>query len=461
MNNSGFLQFFLFVAIALSIPTSAYSQTDSTKNLQVIDKVIAVVGQNMVKESELETAYLQQKSNRGIIEDAFTVRCDLFEGMLINELMLHQAERDSIIVTDEEVNREMDNRIKYMTQMYGSVENLEKQMKKSIGEIRSFYSDVIRENIMIGQIEHKLTGDVTVTPQEVADFYKSIPQDSLPITEDEYIFSQIVKLPKVSEDEKNAVKERLNGYRDRILKGSKFSTLALLYSEDPGSAKKGGELGFFSRGDMVSEFENAAFALQDGEISQVIETQYGFHIIQMIERRGNQVNCRHILLQPKVSDAQLMEAKAELEKIKSEIERGEITFEDAIIKYSDDESKINRGLIINPYNASASFTKDNINETMSNLDKVDFNSMKEGDITEPVLFKAESANAYRLIKIDKKVNAHRVNLVDDYGKIQESALSARKLEIIKEWAERRIAKTYIRIDPDYQSCDFKLNWLKK
>lgn len=461
MNNSGFLQFFLFVAIALSIPASAYSQTDSTKKLQVIDKVIAVVGQNMVKESELETAYLQQKSNRGIIEDAFTVRCDLFEGMLINELMLHQAERDSIIVTDEEVNREMDSRIKYMTQMYGSVENLEKQMKKSIGEIRSFYSDVIRENIMIGQIEHKLTGDVTVTPQEVADFYKSIPQDSLPITEDEYVFSQIVKLPKVSEDEKNAIKERLNGYRDRILKGSKFSTLALLYSEDPGSAKKGGELGFFSRGDMVSEFENAAFALQDGEISQVIETQYGFHIIQMIERRGNQVNCRHILLQPKVSDAQLMEAKAELEKIKSEIERGEITFEDAIIKYSDDESKINRGLIINPYNASASFTKDNINETMSNLDKVDFNSMKEGDITEPVLFKAESANAYRLIKIDKKVDAHRVNLVDDYGKIQESALSARKLEIIKEWAERRIAKTYIRIDPDYQSCDFKLNWLKK
>ncbi len=461
MNNSGFLQFFLFVAIALSIPASAYSQTDSTKNLQVIDKVIAVVGQNMVKESELETAYLQQKSNRGIIEDAFTVRCDLFEGMLINELMLHQAERDSIIVTDEEVNREMDNRIKYMTQMYGSIENLEKQMKKSIGEIRSFYRDVIRENIMIGQIEHKLTGDVTVTPQEVAEFYKSIPQDSLPITEDEYVFSQIVKLPKVSEDEKNAVKERLNGYRDRILKGSKFSTLALLYSEDPGSAKKGGELGFFSRGDMVSEFENAAFALQDGEISQVIETQYGFHIIQMIERRGNQVNCRHILLQPKVSDAQLMEAKAELEKIKSEIERGEITFEDAIIKYSDDESKINRGLIINPYNASASFTKDNINETMSNLDKVDFNSMKEGDITEPVLFKAESANAYRLIKIDKKVDAHRVNLVDDYGKIQESALSARKLEIIKEWAERRIAKTYIRIDPDYQSCDFKLNWLKK
>ena len=301
------------------------AQSTSQESAQVIDRVVAVVGQNMIKESELETAFLQQKANNGIIENAFTVRCDLLEGMLINKLMLHQAEVDSINVTDEEVNREMDNRIKYMVRMYGSEEALERQMKKSISEIRSFYNDMIRENIMIGQIENKLTGNISVTPQEVADFYKSIPQDSLPMTEDEYVFSQIVKLPKISDEEKAAVKARLESYRERILKGSKFSTLATLYSEDPGSAKKGGELGFFSRGDMVSEFENAAFALQDGEISPVIETQYGFHIIQMIERRGNQVNCRHILLQPKVSDAQLLEAKKELDSIKSEIEKGAIT----------------------------------------------------------------------------------------------------------------------------------------
>lgn len=437
------------------------AQTVSTENLQVIDRVIAVVGQNMVKESELETAFLQQKANNGIVENAFSVRCDLFEGMLINKLMLHQAEIDSVTVTDDEVNREMDNRIKYMVRMYGSEEVLEKQMKKSISEIRAFYNDMIRENIMIGQIENKLTGNISVTPQEVADFYKSIPQDSLPTTEDEYVFSQIVKLPKVSDEEKAAVKARLESYRDRILKGSKFSTLATLYSEDPGSAKKGGELGFFSRGDMVSEFENAAFALQDGEISPVIETQYGFHIIQMIERRGNQVNCRHILLQPKVSETQLMEAKNELDSIRTEIEKGNITFEDAIVKYSDDESKINQGLIINPYTAGASFTKDAINETMNNIEKVDFNAMKEGEITKPVLFKAESANAYRLIKVNKKTPAHKVNLTDDYGKIQESALNARKLEIIRDWAEKRIAKTYIRIAPDYQHCEFKLNWLKK
>ncbi len=449
------------VALALLFCNNGIAQQNTEDGGQVIDRVIAVVGQNMIKESELETAFLQQRANNGIVEDAFGARCDLFEGMLINKLMLNQAETDSLNVTEEEIDREMDNRIKYMIRMYGSQEQLERQMKKSVSEIRSYYRDMIRENILIGQVEHQLTGTISITPQEVADFYKSIPQDSLPTTDEEYVFSQIVKLPKVSAEEKAAVKERLNGYRDRILKGSKFSTLATLYSEDPGSASKGGELGFFSRGDMVSEFENAAFALQDGEISPVIETPYGFHIIQMIERRGNQVNCRHILLQPKASDAQLIEAMSELDSIKARIERGELTFEDAIREYSDDESKVNQGLIVNPYTASASFSKDAINETIGNLEKVDFGSMKEGDITRPILFQAESAKAYRLIKVNKKVPAHKVNLTDDYDKIQESALGARKLDIIKEWADKRIAKTYIRIIPEYSGCNFKLNWLKK
>lgn len=448
-------------AISFAFPLQGYSQTDTASDVQVIDRVIAVVGQNMIKESELETTFLQQRASKGIIENAFEERCNLFESMLINKLMLYQAEIDSVTVTDEEVDREMDNRIRYMIRMYGSEQQLERQMKKTIPEIRSYYRDMIRENLLIVQTEQKLVGSLSITPQEVADFYNSIPQDSLPSTEDEYVFTQIVKHPKVSESEKDAVKERLNSYRDRILKGSKFSTIATLYSEDPGTAKKGGELGFFSRGEMVSEFENAAFALQDGEISPVIETQYGFHIIQMIERRGNQVNCRHILLQPKVSEVQLSEAKKELEDIKSRIEKGEISFEDAIVQYSDDESKVNQGLVINPYNASASFSKDAINETMGNVDKVNFGSMQEGDISSPILFKAESSNAYRLVKVAKKIPAHKVNLADDYSRIQESALESRRVDIIREWAEKRIPKTYIRIIPEYSGCDFKLNWLKK
>lgn len=430
-------------------------------NPDVVDKVIAVVGQNMIKKSELETAYLQQKMNSNfIIENEYERRCDILEGMLINKLMLHQAEVDSVEVTEDEVNREMDSRIRYMISAYGSQEMLEKQMRRSLSEIKSYYKDVIKENIMIAQIEQKLTGSITVTPREVVDFYNSIPKDSLPTIEQEYVFSQIVKTPEVSEEEKERVKSKLNEYRDRILKGSKFSTIATLYSEDPASAKKGGELGFFSRGQMVGEFENAAFALQDGEISPIIETKYGYHIIQMIERRGNQVNCRHILLQPKVTPQQLQEAYDQLEQIKKEIDNGEITFEEAILKYSDDASKINEGLIINPYNASAIFSKDAINETIFNVDKVDFESMKEGEITKPIRFKTELSDAYRLIKINRKTDAHKVDLTLDYDKIQASALDNKKTEIIKEWANKRLKKTYVKIDADYQGCDFKLNWIK-
>ncbi|MBQ2397002.1 MAG: peptidylprolyl isomerase [Bacteroidales bacterium] len=444
------ISMFNFVAIA-----------QNTGNGVVVDKVIAIVGQNMIKQSELEGALLQQKMNsKLIIEDEFATKCDLLEGMLINKLMLHQAEVDSIEVTDDEVNREMDNRIRYMISAYGSQENLERQMRKSLSEIKDYFKDVIRDNIMISQIEQKLTGTLSVTPQEVVDFYNSIPKDSLPTIEQEYEFSQIVKIPQISEEEKESVKARLNDYRERILKGTKFSTIATLYSEDPASAKKGGELGFFSRGDMVGEFENAAFALQDGEISPIIETKYGFHIIQMIERRGNQVNCRHILLQPKVTSQQLGEAYKELEEIKEKIDKGEITFEEAIVKYSDDPSKVNQGLIVNPYNASAIFTKDVINETMSNIDKVDFNAMKQGEITKPVKFKTELSEAYRLIKVNRKTDAHKVDLTLDYDKVQASALDNKKTEIIKEWANKRLKKTYVKIDADYQSCDFKLNWTK-
>ncbi len=452
---------FSLLIFTLFLNFVVFAQQTSSSEEGVVDKVIAVVGQNMIKLSELETAFLQQKMNSNlIIENIYDTKCELLEGMLINKLMLHQAEIDSIEVTDDEVNREMDNRIGYMISAYGSQEMLEKQMRRSLSEIKSYYKDIIKENIMIAQIEQKLTGAVSVTPQEVVDFYNSIPKDSLPNVEQEYVFSQIVKMPQVSEEEKEAVKARLNEYRERILRGSKFSTIATLYSEDLGSAKKGGELGFFSRGQMVGEFENAAFALQDGEISPIVETKYGFHIIQMIERRGNQVNCRHILLQPKVTEQQLMEAYAQLENIKQEIDRGEITFEDAIIKYSEGPSKVNDGLIINPHNASAIFTKDAINETMANVEKIDFESMKEGEITKPVRFKTELANAYRLIKIKRKTDAHKVDLNLDYDKVQNSALNSKKTDIIKEWANKRLKKTYVKIDPEYMDCDFKLNWVK-
>ncbi|MDO5760941.1 MAG: peptidylprolyl isomerase, partial [Bacteroidota bacterium] len=422
----------------------------------LVDEVIAVVGKNMIKYSELEQAYIQARSNASTSSQT---KCDLLDNMLLNKLLLHQANIDSLEVADSEIDQEMDNRIRYMIQIYGSQERLEKQMQKSLAEIKSQYRDVIKENMLIQQEQNNLTGDIKITPQEVVDFYNKIPKDSLPTIEEEYELTQIVKIPVVTEEEKNLVKEKLNGYRDRILKGDKFTTIATMYSDDEGSARKGGELGFFTRGTMVSEFENVAFSLQPGEVSPVFETKYGFHIIQMIERRGDQINCRHILLQPKISATALYKARTFLDSVKTLIESGNISFEDAIVKFSDDESKINGGLIINKNNASSRFSKDAINESIDNVDKVDFQSMQQGDITSPVEFKAELSDAYRLIKIKRKVEKHTVNLENDFDRLQQIALSEKKLNIMRKWAENLIEKTYIRIDDKYTNCDFSVNWL--
>ncbi len=443
----------LVLIIAIILSTNLFAQT-----YQEIDGVVAVVGSSMIKLSDLETSYLQSKSSE---ENKDLTRCDILESMLLNKLMLHQAEVDSVNITEEEVESELNQRLKYMIQMYGSQERLEKQMQKTMAQIKEYFHDVIKENLMIQRTQSSLTGEVTISPKEVADYFQKIPKDSLPTISEQYTLSQIVILPKISQEDKQQVKQRLNEIRDRILNGARFSTMASLYSDDEVSAKNGGELGFFSRGDMVAEFESMAFSLQPGEISPVFETKFGYHIIQMIARQGDRVNCRHILLMPKVSSQQLYEAKLKVDSIKTLIDTKQITFQDAIIKYSEDDSKINGGLIINPNNASATFTLDAINNTIGNIDNVDFASMNEGDYTSTIQFKSELSNAYRLIKVQRKIAPHVVNLTDDFDRLQNLALNQKRTDIIRSWAKKKIKKTYIKLNDKYASCDFTLDWNKK
>ncbi|MDR1846787.1 MAG: peptidylprolyl isomerase [Bacteroidales bacterium] len=425
-----------------------------------LDKVIAVVGRNMVKESELEVAYLQSRyQSSTATNDKFTTKCNILETMLLNKLMLHQADIDSIVFTEQEVEKRFDELIK---RNYGSTENCEKAMGKPFREIKEKYMPITKQNMQMERVMATLTADLKLTPKEVTDFFNAIPQDSLPTVNEEYEFIQIVKRPVFSQEDKDIIINRLNEYRDRIKTGTKFATLAKLYSEDPASAKKGGELGFFSRGQMVEEFETAAFALTNpDEISPVIETKYGFHILQLIERRGNQVNVRHILIQPVASNIALAKAKSDLDSIKILIDNNKISFEEAISVFSDDESKVNEGLIINPATASTKFTTDSINYLMRNIDRVNFATMNKGDITQPILFTTESGNAYRLIKIRTKTDAHKVNLHDDYDKIYNLALENQRTDFLIDWANRKVKKTYIKLDADYQQCDFKVNWTNK
>jgi peptidyl-prolyl cis-trans isomerase SurA len=447
------LKFFCFLSL-FGIAVLLQAQESNT-----LDKVIAVVGKNMLKESELEVAYLQAKTQKMTAsDDKFVSKCELLETMLLNKLLLHKAYLDSVEFSEQEVEKQFETLIQ---QNYGSVENCEKLMGKPIREIKEKYFSITKQNMQIQSVMNTLTGDTKLTPKEVIDYFNAIPQDSLPTINEEYEFIQIVKRPFISQEDKDIIRERLNDYRNRVLKGSSFATLAKLYSEDPASAKKGGELGLFSRGQMVEEFETAAFGLTNpNDISPVIETKYGFHLIQLIERRGNQVNCRHILIQAKPSEMALAKARTELDSIKILIDNGKITFEEAISVFSDDESKVNEGLIINPYTGNAKFSKDNINEIMHNTTKVNFTTMSKDDITQSILFETESAMAYRLVKVRTKTEAHKVNLRDDYDKIYNLASETKRTENLVKWANRTAPQTYIRFDDEYKNCSFKINWIK-
>ncbi len=286
----------VYLAIAL-LTAPLYAQSHKP---QVIDKVVAVVGKNIILQSDIENQYIQYRLQGGAKGTAQSMRCDIMEDLLLQKLMLNQAEMDSLTVSDDKVEAELESKIQYFISRIGSKEKMEAQFNKTLPEIKDEVRQSVKDHMLQEMVQESIMEHVTVTPNEVKKFYNGLPQDSIPMVEPEYEICQIVKRPPVSIDEKLQVKERLYQIRKRILEGESFSTLAVLYSEDPGSARNGGELGFTGKGVFASEFEAAAFNLRDGEISDVIETEFGFHIIQLIERRDDMVNCRHILLTAKV-----------------------------------------------------------------------------------------------------------------------------------------------------------------
>ena len=312
-----------------------------TANDSIVDGVVAVVGANVILRSDIETQYLQFRAQGNIQGSAEKVRCQILEGLLFQKLLYHQAQIDSVKVTDAEVDGQMDHRMRMFISQIGSPEKLEEYYQKSISEIKNEMRDIIKEQMMVQQSKEKITKDVNVTPSEVKVFLKRLPKDSIPEISSEIEVGMIMKSPVIGDAEKQACIDRLKNFKERIKKGDDFSTLAVLYSEDPGSAKKGGELGMFKRGDMRIEFEAAAFKLKPGEISDIVETEDGFHIIQMIERKGEYINVRHILIQPKVSLASMTSAKATLDSVGNLIEQKKITFADAVVRFSDDPTRNN------------------------------------------------------------------------------------------------------------------------
>lgn len=442
--------------ILLSILVSVFC-TVQAQNDVVVDKVVAVVGKNIVKLSDIENNYAQIRRQQGY-NNAKENRCNILESLLINKLLVHKGEVDSVEVTDEEVEQQVQYYLKNYLRQYGSKEALRQATGYAYDDLHDIYTGLLHDRLMSQRVQNSLTENVKITPGEVTAFYNNIPKDSLPQMSEEYEISEIVILPEITEKERERVRFELAQLRERILKGERFEMLATLYSEDPGSAKKGGELGFFTRGDMVGEFEAAAFALKPGEVSPIIETSYGFHIIQLIERRGNSINARHILLVPKVSAEDLLKARTRLDSVAKEVRLGNITFENAAIQFSDGTTKQQGGVVANPNTGNNRFSKEDIKTLYPGIS---LTAMNVGDVTNATLMKTDdNKDAYRIVKLNKKINAHTANLIEDYDKIYNAALESAKNKKVTEWAQRMIKNTYIRIDDEYKDCNFQLNWVK-
>lgn len=424
-------------------------------NDHIIDQVVAIVGNNIILESDIQNQYLNYRMQGGIGGSISEMKCRILEDILFQKLMVAQAEVDSIVVSDIQVEADLDRRLAGFIQQFGSQEKMEEYYGKSLPEIKKELFEIVHEQMLAQQVQSSIVSGIDVTPSEIRTFYKQIPEDSIPLIKTEYIIAEIVKNPPISITEKLRVKDQLNEIRKRILDGSSFSTLAIMYSQDPGSAKKGGELGFYGRGQLYPEFEAVAFKLKEGEISNVIETEAGYHIIQMIERKGDYVNVRHILLTPKVSPEDLNKAKLELDSVAMLIRSDSITFEEAVVKFSEGDNINNGGLMINPYDMSTTFDAEQLDPQVSFV----IEKMEVGDISNPVPMKTEeNKDAFRIIMLKEKTTPHKANLEDDYTRIREWALQNKQVETIGKWIDDKAINTYVNIIDEYRSCKFDHQW---
>ncbi len=448
----------ILIIILVALSSMMGSNQEARSQDQIVDQIVALVGQSMILESNIEVQYLQMRMEGSIKGSASSMKCQIMENMLFEKLLLYQAELDSVEVTESQVEQSMDQRIRYFISQFGSQEKLEEFYQKSIIEIKNEFRTQVRNQLLVESVQQEITSSIQVTPSEVKSFFRSIPKDSIPLINSEVQIAEIVKMPPISMEQKIEVKERLRELRRRIMGDESFATLAILYSEDPGSASKGGELGFYGRGELYPEFEAVAFKLKKGETSDIVETEAGFHILELIERRGEYLNVRHILLQTKVSPTDLALARQELDSIAVRIREGKITFDEAVKKYSDDPNRQGNGILINPMTGTTKFEMDQLDPQVSfTIDK-----LEAGDISNAVPMKTEDTkDAYRILLLKSRTLPHRANLTEDYNKINTWALNKKRTEVIHEWVNENARNAYIRINERYVDCNFEFDWLEE
>lgn len=433
-----------------------------TPGNSIIEEVAWMVGDQPIYKSEIEEAYQQMLYEKTPVNgDPY---CVVPEQLAIEKLFLHQADMDTVEVQESMVSMAVDQRLNYLITNLGSKEKVEEYFRKPMSEFRTQLSDMMRNQYRIQQVQASLTKDLKVTPSDVRRYFSELPQDSVPFVPLQVECEIITINPKIPQEEIDDIKSRLRQYADRVNKGeSDFSTLAILYSEDPGSSVRGGEIGFMGRGHLEPEYAAVAFNLNDSrKVSKIVETQYGYHIIQLIEKRGDRVNTRHILLRPKVSDQELTEAVHRLDSVRANIvTHKRFTFEEAApILSQDKDTRNNQGRMINQASGTTRFEmKDLPQEVAKVVDK-----MQVGDVSEAFIMKdpKRDRDIVAIVKLTERIPAHRANLSEDYQTIKGMYENSAKQKMVKEWLANKIRDTYVKIEENWADCEFEHpEWLRK
>lgn len=439
----------LFVVINIG-----YSQ-----NRVMIDQVVGKVGSEIILLSDIEEQYALMSAQQGVSDP--NAKCYLLDQLLAQRLMLNQARLDSLVIADEEVESQLDARIeRILSYMNNDVSQFEAYYGQSIAEVREEFRTDLKNQITVERMQGQIMNSVKITPSEVKDFFASIPVDSLPYFNSEVELGEIVYLPKVNEEEREKARLKLEDIRSRIVDdGESFEELASIFSDDPGSGRAGGDLGWATRNTFVPEFEATAYGLENGEIAELVETEFGFHLIQLLERRGNTIHARHILVKPEITSADYELAYNTLDSIRNEIEIDSLSFSAAVKRHSDDkqQSYNNDGNMVNPKSGNTFFEIGELDPDVYFA----IDTLEVGEISSPIEFQLPTGEkAYRLVVVKSRTKPHKANLQQDYSKIQKAALESKKTVFINDWVNERIENTFIQVDDRYNTCPNLENWQK-
>ena len=435
-----------------------FTSTVFAQNGKLVNKVLAQVGDNIILLSDIEIQKLQAKQSE--MEVDFDFSCSVLEQLMVQELLVNQAKLDSIPVSDEQVDAEMENRLRIIEKDMGGRDKLEEYYGKTTTQIKEEFRSVIKDRILAQEMERTITNGISVTPKEVSSFFEALPKDSIPFINMKLSFQQIVIYPDINAEDNKWAYSELNEVLDLIVVGGKsFETMARIHSDDPGSASLGGKIEA-SRGMMVPQFESTVFKLKVGEVSDIIETQYGYHIIKLISRKGDDYTCLHILNMPEFSNDAINTASIKMDECYKRLNENEITWNEAIAIYSNDErTKQNLGIITNPITGDQMWDMEDLNQVDQQIYLLT-DAMEKGDITSPNLYIDiyERKQGIRIVRLMERFTPHIANINDDYSLIKAAAENDKKERTMGTWINSKISNAFIRVDESYSKCEFSHKW---